>query len=128
MYRTGSSHQLRGMMTSSLMHWLTLPIVYGIRQLIDGHIFPDDDEDLDREIQSHIDNNPFAGYGFTYITNSILMLANFIDGDRDVFSRRFEQQLSIIYGRPQVGFGRDLAGVLMGIGKAAGNIIYDEFD
>lgn len=128
MYRTGSSHQLRGMMTSSLMHWLTLPIVYGIRQLIDGHIFPDDDEDLDREIQSHIDNNPFAGYGFTYVTNSILMLANFIDGDRDVFARRFEQQLSIIYGRPQVGFGRDLAGVLMGIGKAAGFIIYDEFD
>ena len=128
LYATGQSTQLRGMTTSSLMHWLTLPFVFGARALIDGHIFPDDEEELDRELSWHLENVPYAGYGVIYTWNAMLTLFALMDRDKEMFIDKAEQATSLFYGRPQLGFFKFLQKGTQETSKALLDIFYEITD
>ena len=61
-----------------------------------------DEEELDEELSSHLENVPFAGFGVTYLTNAMFALLALAAQDREMFIKKAENLTSIIYGRPQL--------------------------
>lgn len=125
-WRTGSAQQLRNVGTSDLLHFLTLPIVFGLKGLWQG-LFggSDDEEDIDKALEYHMRRVPFAGYAVTWSYSAIMaVIAGFANED-ELFVKKAEQLISVKYGRPQLGFFNFVSDAVRAGSTAVIETLYD---
>ena len=125
-WSTGAATQMRNVGTSDLLHFMTLPIVFALRGLMDGFFGGyDDEEDLDKSIEYHLRRVPFAGYMVTWSYSAIMaVLAGLLD-EEDLFYKKAEQTASILYGRPQLGLFNFLQETVKKGSTAVLDVLYD---
>jgi len=126
LWQTGGATQLRNVGTSDLLHFMTLPIVFGLRGLIDGFFGGyDDEEDIDDAISNHLSKVPFAGYMITWSYSAIMAVLAGILEEEDLFYEKAEQTASILYGRPQLFVFSNLSELVKRGSTAVLDVLYD---
>ena len=126
LWQTGGATQLRNVGTSDLLHFMTLPIVFGLRGLIDGFFGGyDDEEDIDNTISNHLSKVPFAGYMITWSYSAIMAVLAGILEEEDLFYEKAEQTASILYGRPQLFIFSNLSELVKRGSTAVLDVLYD---
>jgi hypothetical protein len=129
MYRTGAATQMRNIGTSDVLHYLTLPIVFGLKGLVQGLWGgEDDEEDIDRALEYHLRRVPYAGYMVTWSYTAIMAILAGLMNEDELFVKKTESLVSIKYGRPQLGLFNYLSDSVRKGSTAIIEALYDIVD
>ena len=98
----GDARQLKTVMSSDVMAFLTLPLAMGIKAIIQGFSSPEDEEDLERSISYWLRRVPFAGFMITWSMDAIWAVIAQLANNKEMWTKKQQRLWSIGYGSPEI--------------------------